>query len=87
MIPFVLGATVAIFLSSLLLALFIARPLEKLAVAADKLRLSGSTRLSLPDVSRRNDEIGQRTRERDCRVAAFAVGHHDLDAPYAQWRQ
>jgi two-component system sensor histidine kinase ChvG len=58
MIPFVLGATVAIFLSSLLLALFIARPLERLAVAADRLRLSGATRLSLPEVSRRKDEIG-----------------------------
>jgi two-component system sensor histidine kinase ChvG len=58
MIPFVLGATVAIFLSSLLLALFIARPLRTLAQAADSLRLSGSTRLSLPDVSRRKDEIG-----------------------------
>jgi two-component system sensor histidine kinase ChvG len=58
MIPFVLGATVAIFLSSLLLALFIARPLRNLAQAADSLRLSGATRLSLPDVSRRKDEIG-----------------------------
>ncbi len=58
MIPFVLGATIAIFLSSLLLALFIARPLRRLAAAADSLRLSGATRLSLPDVSRRRDEIG-----------------------------
>ncbi|MEZ5996480.1 MAG: ATP-binding protein [Hyphomonadaceae bacterium] len=58
MAPFVAGATVAIFLSSLLLALFIARPLRRLAGAADSLRLSGSTRLALPDVSRRKDEIG-----------------------------
>jgi two-component system sensor histidine kinase ChvG len=58
MAPFVLGATVAIFLSSLLLALFIARPLRRLAGAADSLRLSGATRLSLPEVSRRRDEIG-----------------------------
>jgi two-component system, OmpR family, sensor histidine kinase ChvG len=58
MIPFVLGATVAIFLSSLLLALFIARPVERLAIAADRLRLTGATRLSLPDISKRKDEIG-----------------------------
>lgn len=58
MIPFVLGATIAIFLSSLLLALFIANPIRRLAFAADSLRLSGSTRLSLPDVSKRKDEIG-----------------------------
>jgi two-component system, OmpR family, sensor histidine kinase ChvG len=58
MIPFVLGAAIAIFLSSLLLALFIARPLRTLAAAADSLRISGSTRLSLPEVSKRRDEIG-----------------------------
>ncbi|MBX9747695.1 MAG: sensor histidine kinase, partial [Hyphomonadaceae bacterium] len=58
MIPFMIGATIAIFLSSLLLALFIAHPLRRLASAADSLRLSGMTRLSLPDVSRRKDEIG-----------------------------
>ncbi len=58
MIPFVIGATIAIFLSSLLLALFIARPLRQLAAAADSLRLSGATRLKLPHVSKRKDEIG-----------------------------
>ena len=58
MIPFMIGATVAIFLSSLLLALFIARPLRLLASKADSLRLTGATRLSLPEVSRRKDEIG-----------------------------
>src|SRR5690606_1512928 len=57
-IPFVLGATIAIFLSSLLLALFIARPLRTLSAAADSLRLSGATRLQLPDISKRKDEIG-----------------------------
>jgi two-component system sensor histidine kinase ChvG len=58
MMPFMLGATIAIFMSSLLLALFIARPLRRLASAADSLRLTGATRLSLADVSRRKDEIG-----------------------------
>lgn len=58
MIPFMIGATIAIFLSSLLLALFIANPLRRLAAAADSLRLTGSTRLSLPEVSKRKDEIG-----------------------------
>ncbi len=58
MIPFVLGAGIAIFLSSLLLALFIAQPIRRLAQAADRLRMTGATRLSLPDVSKRRDEIG-----------------------------
>lgn len=58
MIPFVIGATIAIFLSSLLLALFIARPLRRLAGAADSLRHTGATRLHLHDVAKRKDEIG-----------------------------
>lgn len=58
MIPFVIGATIVIFLSSLLLALFIAGPLRRLSAAADSLRLTGSTRLALPEISKRKDEIG-----------------------------
>ena len=58
MIPFMLGAALAVFASSLLLTLFIARPLKRLAEAADKVRLSGAARLRLPEVSRRTDEIG-----------------------------
>ena len=59
MIPFVIGAAIALFLSSLLLALSIANPLRRLAGAADSLRLTGATRLRLPDVSKRKDEIGR----------------------------
>jgi two-component system sensor histidine kinase ChvG len=72
MIPFMLGATIAIFLSSLLLALFIARPLRKLAGEADALRLTGSTRLSLPDVSRRKDEIGALAHSLEAMTGALA---------------
>lgn len=72
MIPFMLGATIAIFLSSLLLALFIARPLRKLAGEADSLRLTGATRLSLPDVSRRKDEIGALAHSLEAMTGALA---------------
>jgi two-component system sensor histidine kinase ChvG len=72
MIPFMIGATIAIFLSSLLLALFIARPLRRLAGAADSLRLSGSTRLSLPEVSRRKDEIGALSHSLEAMTNALA---------------
>lgn len=58
MIPFMLGATIAILLSSMLLALSIARPLRRLAGAADSLRMTGATRLTMPDLSKRRDEIG-----------------------------
>lgn len=72
MIPFMLGATIAIFLSSMLLALFIARPLRKLAGEADSLRLTGATRLSLPDVSRRKDEIGALAHSLEAMTGALA---------------
>lgn len=71
-IPFVLGATAAIFLSSLLLALFIALPLERLAMAADRLRLTGATRLKLPEVSRRKDEIGALAHSLEAMTGALA---------------
>ncbi len=58
MIPFVVASATVTFLSSWLLALFVARPVRRLAEAADRLRLTGATRLRLPDVTRRKDEIG-----------------------------
>lgn len=72
MIPFIIGAAIAVFVSSLLLALFIARPLRRLASAADSLRLSGSTRLALPDVSRRKDEIGALAHSLEAMTEALA---------------
>ncbi len=72
MIPFVTGAAIAIFLSSLLLAAFIARPIELLASAADRLRLTGSTRLNLPDVSKRKDEIGALSQSLEAMTDALA---------------
>jgi two-component system sensor histidine kinase ChvG len=58
MTPFLLGATLIVFLSSLLLTFLIAQPLRRLAAAADRLRVTGATRLDLPEISRRKDEIG-----------------------------
>jgi len=72
MIPFMIGATIAIFLSSLLLALFIARPLRKLAGEADSLRLTGATRLSIPDISKRKDEIGALAHSLEAMTGALA---------------
>ena len=72
MIPFMIGATIAIFLSSLLLALFIARPLRRLASAADSLRLTGATRLALPEDSRRKDEIGALAHSLEAMTGALA---------------
>jgi len=65
MAPFVIGA-------SLLLTLFIARPLRRLARAADSLRVSGATRLHLPDVSKRRDEIGALAQSLEAMTGALA---------------
>jgi two-component system sensor histidine kinase ChvG len=72
MIPFMIGATVAIFLSSLLLTLFIAQPVRRLAHAADRLRLTGATRLSLPEESKRRDEIGALAQSLEAMTGALA---------------
>jgi len=72
MIPFMIGAAIAIVLSSTLLALFIAQPLRRLAASADRLRLTGATRLHLPDVARRHDEIGALAQSLEAMTAALA---------------
>ena len=64
MLPFAIGATLIVFLSSMLLTVVIAQPLRRLAAAADRLRISGATRLHLPDVSQ--------AQGRDRRAGAFA---------------
>jgi two-component system sensor histidine kinase ChvG len=58
MTPFIVSAVLVALLSSLFLSVQIARPLRRLADAADRLRRSGATRLELPDIRRRKDEIG-----------------------------
>ncbi|MGE0597433.1 MAG: ATP-binding protein [Hyphomonadaceae bacterium] len=72
MLPFMAGAAIIIALSSLLLTWLIARPLRRLAAAADRLRITGATRLSLPDVSNRRDEIGALAQSLEAMTGALA---------------
>jgi two-component system sensor histidine kinase ChvG len=58
MLPFVLGAALVLLASSALLATRIARPLQRLAQEVERLRATGATRLSAPDLAKRKDEIG-----------------------------
>jgi two-component system sensor histidine kinase ChvG len=62
LIPFILVAGAVSLLSSLLLALLVARPIEALAHAADRVRLSRARAIHLPKLAARNDEIGDLTR-------------------------
>ena len=60
--PFILLALSVTFVSSLLLNTLIALPVRRLARAADKVRLSGARSISLPDIAKRDDELGDLTR-------------------------
>lgn len=62
LIPFILIAITVTLSSSLLLTRLIATPVRRLARAADRVRLAGARAISLPDLARRDDELGDLTR-------------------------
>jgi two-component system sensor histidine kinase ChvG len=62
MVPFILIAIAVTLGSSLLLTQMIAQPVRRLARAADRVRLAGARAISLPDLARRDDELGDLTR-------------------------
>jgi two-component system sensor histidine kinase ChvG len=62
LIPFALVAMGVTLLSSLMLTQLIARPILRLASAADRVRLSRARAIDLPDLANREDEIGDLTR-------------------------
>lgn len=61
-LPFVLVALGATLISSWLLSRLVADPVLRLASAADRVRLSRARAISLPEVARRDDEIGDLAR-------------------------
>jgi two-component system sensor histidine kinase ChvG len=62
LLPFVMIAIGVTLLSSFLLYFLVARPMLRLAEAADRVRMSRARAISLPDLSRRQDEIGDLSR-------------------------
>ena len=62
LIPFILIAMSVTLSSSLLLNRLIATPVRRLARAADRVRLAGARAISLPDLAKRDDELGDLTR-------------------------
>ena len=59
LIPFALVAILVAVLSAVLMTVTIARPLRRLAAAADQVRAGDSARLEMPALERRRDEIGE----------------------------
>jgi two-component system sensor histidine kinase ChvG len=62
LIPFILIAVGVTLLSSVLLSVLIARPVLRLARAADRVKAARARSISMPDLSRRDDEIGDLSR-------------------------
>lgn len=60
--PFALVALGVNLLASLLLHLFVARPIMRLSAAADQVKLQRARAISLPDLEDRKDEIGDLAR-------------------------
>lgn len=58
LVPFIVVAVLVALVTSALLTLGIARPLRRLAVAADRVRSGTSESLDLPQITKRKDEIG-----------------------------
>lgn len=58
LLPFVLVAFAVTLLSSVLLHMFVVRPILRLSAAADQVRQARARAISLPDLEEREDEIG-----------------------------
>jgi two-component system sensor histidine kinase ChvG len=58
LVPFVGVAVLMAFVTSILLTIGIARPMRRLAIAADRIRAGSSARMDIPQLTRRTDEIG-----------------------------
>ncbi|WP_372781076.1 ATP-binding protein [Phenylobacterium sp.] len=72
LIPFILIAIGVTLSSSLLLTQLIAQPVLRLARAADRVRLAGARAISLPDLARRDDELGDLTRSLEAMTQALS---------------
>ena len=62
LMPFALVALAVNLLGSLLMHLFVARPVMRLSAAADEVRMQRARAISLPDLEGRKDEIGDLAR-------------------------
>jgi two-component system sensor histidine kinase ChvG len=72
LLPFILIAVGVSFASSLLLSRLIAKPVLRLARAADRVTLSRTRAISLPDVARRDDELGDLARSLETMTQALS---------------
>ncbi len=72
LVPFILIAILVTVASSLLLNRLVAQPVIRLARAADQVRQDRARAISLPALSRRNDEVGDLTRSLEAMTGALS---------------
>ncbi|HEY1562279.1 MAG TPA: ATP-binding protein [Caulobacteraceae bacterium] len=72
LLPFILIAIGVTLISSLLLTQLIAEPVLRLARAADRVRLQHARAIALPDLARRDDELGDLSRSLEDMTRAIA---------------
>jgi two-component system sensor histidine kinase ChvG len=86
LLPFILIAVGVLLASSLLMNLLIARPIERLARAADSVRLARARAIELPDLSARDDEIGDLTQSLESMTDALSSRWMPLSGSRRTWR-
>lgn len=72
LMPFAFVALAVSLLTSLLIHLFVVRPIQRLSTAADHVRLQRARAISLPDLEERKDEIGDLARSLETMTAALS---------------
>lgn len=72
LLPFALVALGVSLLTSLLIHLFVARPILRLSSAADQVRMQRARAISLPDLEDRKDEIGNLARSLETMTATLS---------------
>jgi len=80
LMPFALVALFVSLLSSLLLHLFVARPVMRLSAAADEVRLQRARAISLPDLEGRKDEIGDLARSLESMTETLSARMDAIEA-------
>ena len=79
LVPFILIALLVTTMSSILLNWLIAEPVRRLAREADRVRLSRARSITLPEVSRRDDELGDLARSLETMTAALSERMDAID--------
>ena len=79
MVPFIVIALTVTALSGLLLNRLVSRPIQRLSAAADRVRLSQTREISLPDLEKRKDEIGDLARSLESMTATLWRRMEEID--------